>query len=140
VGLQRPAVDDLALDAVARDPDDPQLEAPIVEEDLIARLHVLRERRVGGRDQLGGAFDRRVGGDGDPLALHELDGLALHPAGPDLRTGEVLKEGHGPAPPGRDLAHGLRHREVLVVRPVGEVEAKDVDPRLDQLLQLLGAA
>ena len=42
--------------------------------------------------------------------------------------------------PGGDVADRANDLEVLLVRAVGEVEAEDVDPGLDEPLEGLGAA
>jgi hypothetical protein len=83
-------------------------------------------------------LDRLVGGDGDRFALAQLDGLVVREAaGADLRAGEVLQDRDGTPELVRDRAHGLHHREVLVVLAVREVEAHHVDARLREALQHL---
>ena len=65
----------------------------------------------------------------------ELDLTAGHPSGADLGSREVLEEGQGLPQAGLDLPGRAHHLGVLLVAPVGEVEAQDVGPGLDQTFE-----
>ena len=126
----------LGHDLAARGRHHAQLEVAVVEEDLVPGRDVPRQRVVGGGDPLRRALDRLVGGDGDALALLQLDGsAALEPPGADLRAGEVLEDGDRPPDRGGDLAHVADDLQVLRLIAVGEVEAHDVHAGLDQALE-----
>ena len=110
---------------------DPKLDAPIVQQQAVARACRLNQRDVDGGHPAGFA-DKITGGDHERLPWNEVDAAALQESGPDLRPGQVLQDGYeasrirrGRANPGDDGAVGF-------VRAVREVEADDVDPGVDQ--------
>ena len=141
LGLEPASIHDLALHFLQGRAHDAQLEVAVVEEDAVAGGDVPGQGVVGRGDELLGAFDRLVGGDGHPLARAQLDGLVvLETSGADLGPGQVLQHGDRPSQVGGDLASGLHHLEVLLVLAVREVQAHDVHAGLGEALEDLALA
>ena len=127
VGLDDAAGQDDAASAAALDRLDPQPDEPVVDEDVVTSLKDLAHRR--GRDReltvarsfLGGDHDLVTGVERDragKLADAHLGALQIgddRDRAPDLR---------------RELAHEPDPLRMLLVRPVREVQARRVHPRL----------
>ena len=116
---------------------DAQFELPIVEQQAIAARDRARQRRIRGRDAVdrsgkvtGANPECRTDGERNSRA-------ALERARADLRAAQVLQNRHDPAGAlcrGADAGDDLG---MALVGAVREVETKDVDSGLDQVLECL---
>ena len=100
-------------------------------------MHFLGKPVVGDRDGLGRAFD--VGGDEvDQRAIDELDGAAAREApGPDLRPAQVGEDGDVAPGAGCDLSNAGDDVDVVFARTVREVDAGDVEARVNECAKAL---
>ena len=107
--------------------------APIVEQDAVARLDVLCESFVGAADSL-----RRtchlVGRDDDLLPLLKLDRAAADQrADANLRTLEILHDRHRATRGARRLPDRSTPSRMLCRGSVREIEAGNIQPRLHEI-------
>ncbi len=107
-----------------------ELEEPVVDEDPIAGVHIERERVVCDGD-LAGAGEV-LGNQHHFIARLEQKG-AGQLADPDPRTLEITQDRDRLAARGGGATHSGDRFGVLRVRPVREVDAGDVHPRVDQV-------
>jgi hypothetical protein len=137
---EHPAERHLGADRRRLDPDDPQRQAAVVEEEGVAALHVVAEPGVGHPDA--GRVARAVVGAGERerRALDQDDLVVDEAADADLGALQVLQDADVDAELVGDLADALDVGAVDVGGAVGEVEAEDVDARLDELTDPLGRA
>jgi hypothetical protein len=109
-----------------------QLEQPVVEQDAVARPHVVGQVLVGDRHEAVVPDGARLGGEQHLLARGELERLvARERADTDLGALEVLDDCDGPAERRRLLPHQAVERLVLAGRAVGEIQAHDIYPGLE---------
>jgi hypothetical protein len=112
-----------------------QLDQSIRDEDAIAGLRVLGERRVARRHALGIA-QGLAGRDAEGLAGHQAHGSSAgQRTGADLRALEVEQDRDRQAELGSDLAHQRDALAVFGVAAVREVQAHHVDAGAQQLAQ-----
>src|SRR5207249_7690540 len=97
---------------------------------------------MGDRRALGGADDRSHAESEHTVRLEVHARAAAGPerAQPDLGPLQILKYGHRPAPAGLAFTNATDDLGVLLVRAVGEVEARDVQAGRREAVQLGGAA
>src|SRR6185503_2001859 len=120
---------------------DAQFDQTVREQQAIARFDALGETGEGRRD-VPGTADAIAGRNDERIASRERNGpSALEEPGPDLRSREILQDGHvasgsiGGAP---DACDGCR---VGLMRSMGKVEPDDVDTSLDHRVEhLVGTA
>ena len=128
---------DRAARAAKLDLVDAETDEPIVDQDLVARLEDLADhRRADGKLAVVEAFSAR---NDDLVAAGEGDG-AIELADAELRALEVGDQRDRVADLGLGGAHQARALAVLVVGAVGEVQARAVHARIDQLSQEVGRA
>jgi len=118
VVLQDAAGDDDRLDLVGADLGDREREVAVVEQDLVADLHVAHERRIGRRHALLVADHRGIGGDRELGARLELDLTRCKPAHADLRSLQVQQRGDRLAASICLGANDLQHPRVILVTAV----------------------
>ena len=71
--------------------------------------------------------------DAEPITIGKQQRpAALDPAGANLRSAEILQDGHGPARAAAGRADQSGHACVLFVGPVRKVQPKEVDARRNQ--------
>ena len=109
-----------------------EAEVAIVEQDLIAGLHVLGQHRVRGGDAALVAEDG-LGGDRELGAEPELHLAGLELAGPDLGALQIEEHGDRSAAALGLGAHDPEHLGVIFVGAVGEVEARHAHAGFDEL-------
>ena len=118
---------------------DTQAQSAVVEQDDIARDEVRGQRRVGLGDLLciAGYVAQR---EGEGRALDQLDGALGESPDAHLRAGEVGEDRHGATGAGGGGADPGGERGVARVVPVGEVQARAVQPRGHELVEDRGRA
>ena len=128
--------DDLGRDHDAVGLDDLDLDLAVVDQEVVARLDVVREALERRRDDLLGAGDV-LGGDLEDVADREIVGAVGELAEADLGSLQVDEHGDGAAGILRGFANVGEARLVNGVIAVAEVHARDVDTRLDDRPHLL---
>src|SRR5919107_1618082 len=126
VGRDRAAFQNLADDLAILDALNPQPDEAVVYEETVPGADIVGQVLVRGRETA--RVPREVSrGDHEPAALYQL-GVALHFAGPDLGSLDVLQNGDvTPQLPG-GAAYDLGVLQVHAVLAVGEVEPRHVHP------------
>src|SRR5690606_24670876 len=127
---------DAGDDARAVDLEDPHGDATVVDEDAVTGLAVARKAGVRRRGDLRSAGDV-LGGDGEGLALVQLDLALDEPPEADLRALEVDEDGDGPAGGLGCGAHPVVHLRVLGGLAMAAVDPRHVHPRIDEGLDLV---
>ena len=128
-----------AFDARAFDPDDPQLDLAVAEDQLVARLHVGRKVRIGHADRAVRAFvGAEAGIERKRLPLREHGGTASEALDADLGALQVAEHRHVLADRSRGLPHGLHSLAVIARLAVREIDSDDVGPAADDVLEDAG--
>ncbi len=108
----------------------------VVQQQFIADPAVLHQVRVVDADHfLGTGVAGVAGGEAELVADLQFDALVGELGDADLRSLQVAEQGDEAAVLGRQFAHQPGAGAVFIGGAVGEVEAGDVDPGQDQLLQ-----
>src|SRR4030095_9829767 len=137
-----PAAHQATADFVRRGRLDPELDHAVVHPDLVAGAQVSQVFGMRDRRPLGGPF-HRMRAQGERPAGLEVDAGATAGADrpePDLRALQVLEDGDRSAPARLAVADATNDIRVLVVRAVGEIEARHVEAGRHEAIALLGAA
>ena len=127
------ADDDAAARTTGLDLVDAQANHPVVDQHLMARPEHPADRSRGDR-QLAVAGDAVSEHDRDLIALQQVERL-VEAADAELRALQVADQRERAADVLLDVAHELGPRGVVLVRAVGEVEARRVHPRIDERAQ-----
>ncbi len=110
--------------------------APIVQQQLVANTAILDQIRVIDTDHFLGAGVARMGdGEAELVAFLQLDALVGELGDADLRALQVAQQCDEAAMASGDLTDQLGPGTVLVGAAVGEVQAGDIQPGDDHLLQ-----
>ena len=112
-----------------------EFDQTVVDENAIARPDVVREVVIGDRDLVG--FRDVFGCKNDRAAVLKLTRRVQRPDA-NTRALQVAENGHGPTEFGGDRTHDVDRSGVLFVRTVRKIDARDVQPRLDQIAYALG--
>ena len=130
------AGDHLGIDARARDLGDLELDEAVVEQQDVARLHVLGQLLVGAADHFlvaGLAVVRGV--ERERLAVLEVDLVVSEALDADLRATEVREDADVAAGATRGFVHQVDPATVLLVLAVGEVHTRHVEAGADHFGQ-----
>ncbi len=133
---QLSAGDDLGIDARAGDLGDLELDQAIVEQQDVARLHVLGQIQVGAADDFIVArvgIVRRIEREG--LAVLEIHLLVSEALDADLGSAEVREDADVTAGAPRRFVHQVDATTVLFLLAVGEVHTRHVEAGADHFGQ-----
>ncbi len=130
------AGDDLGVDARARHLGDLELDQAIIEQQDVARLHVLGQIQVGATDDFviaGVGVVRRIEREG--LAVLEIHLLVSEALDADLGTPEIREDADVTAGATRRFVHQVDATTVLFLFAVGEVHTRHVEAGTDHFGQ-----
>ena len=112
-----------------------EFDRAVRQQQMIAGVHAVSETREGGRDHTGLA-ERVARHDAQFASSVESDGSStLEKTRANLRTTEILKNGHGPPGARRGTSHTCERRRMRVVRAMRKIKADDVGTCGDERVQ-----